>query len=144
MDSIAFRIDCIPPKSTHQASLRIMKRRDGTQFVGKMATSKGKATQNELIALVAEHRPAQPFAGPVRLLVEWDYPWRKSESKKSRLTGFRWCDTRPDCDNIVKLLKDVLTRLNFWGDDSQVADLIFKKRWCDKPGIGIQIVALEE
>jgi Holliday junction resolvase RusA-like endonuclease len=144
MKAISFRIDCIPPKSTHQASLRIMKRRDGTQFVGKMESGKGAQVKRDLIALLAEHRPAEPFAGPVELIVYWDYPWRKSEPKRNRALGVKWCDTRPDCDNLAKMLIDCMTRLGFWADDSQVARLSFSKRWANRPGIEVLMSELEE
>jgi Holliday junction resolvase RusA-like endonuclease len=120
-----------------------MKAKDGRQFVGKMKTSKGKRTESELMTLLMEHRPPEPFEGPVSLIVAWDYPWRKAEPKKNRGRGFRWCSTRPDCDNILKLLQDVMSRLGFWHDDSQVAKLVFGKRWADCPGIYVSIKPLE-
>jgi len=120
-----------------------MKRKDGTQFVGKMATSKGKQVQGFLLTMFKEFRPAVPFEGPVSLTVAWCYPWRTSESKKNRAEGFKWCDTRPDCDNLTKMVKDVLTDLGFWHDDAQVARLLFEKGWSDKHGIGIAIESLE-
>ncbi|MHC4616316.1 MAG: RusA family crossover junction endodeoxyribonuclease [Planctomycetota bacterium] len=139
-----FTIHCIPPKSTHQANLRILKRHDGTQFVGKMKSSKGKAVERDLISLLTPHVPPEPFSGPIRLKVWWNYPWRKSEPKKNRTEGWKWCDTRPDCDNLLKLLEDVMTRLGFWTDDSQVAQVTFSKRWCDVPGIEIEVYELDE
>ena len=57
-DRLQFFIPCIPPKTTAQAALRIMKRANGQQFVGKYDTSKGKQVQGELIALLRPHAPA--------------------------------------------------------------------------------------
>jgi len=140
--SIAFFIPCNPPKSTAQASHRIMKRRDGTQFVGKFDSSKGKAVQDELLIMLGQHRPATAFSGPLVLIVEWCYPWRKSEPKKNMVSGWKWCDTRPDVDNLCKLLFDCMTRLGFWVDDSQISRLDFSKKWGDFPGIDIAIEEL--
>ena len=139
MEDTRFFIDCIPPKSTAQASLRIMKRSNGTQFVGKYAKSKGKKTQDELMRWLADHVPPEPYTKPVQLTVDWNYPWRKQEPKKNRATGSKWCDTRPDVDNLCKLLLDCMTKLGYWTDDSLVASLTFNKRWVDSPGIGIEI-----
>jgi Holliday junction resolvase RusA-like endonuclease len=139
---IEFFLSCLPPKSTHQASLRIMKRRDGTQFVGKFANSKGKGVQNFLLLMLREFKPEKPFEGPLSLSVAWCYDWRSAESKKVRAKGMKWCDTRPDCDNILKLLADCMTQLGFWHDDSQVARLLFEKCWSDRPGIGIEVESL--
>ncbi len=141
-NKIEFTIPCNPPKATHQASLRIMKRKDGTQFVGKFAKSKGKEAQNDLMSLFSPHAPRTPLEGPVRLFIRWSYPYRKAEPKKNR-TSPLWCDTRPDCDNLCKMVQDILSRLNFYGDDSQVAYLTFQKNWCDKPGITVMLWELE-
>jgi Holliday junction resolvase RusA-like endonuclease len=141
--STNFFIHCNPPKSTAQASHRIMKRRDGTQFVGKFDTSNGKKTQDELLILLQQHMSDHTrFEGPVKLSVHWHYAWRKSEPKKNKRHGWKWCDTRPDVDNLCKLLFDCMTRIGFWTDDSQIAILYFEKQWCDVPGIGIKIEEL--
>ena len=140
--SIDFFIPCNPPKSTHQAALRILKRHDGTQFVGKFASSKGKRVETELMTLFMPYRPPAPLSGPLHLAVFWRYPWRKSEKKTNIAKGPMWCDTRPDCDNLSKFVCDIMTRLAFWHDDSQVAVLAFRKQWCSDPGIGIHVKEL--
>ncbi len=141
-ETIDFVIPCNPPKSTHQGSSRIMKRKDGTQFVGKSSNSKGAASRSTMTTLFMQHAPADPMLGPVSLTVRWGYFWRKAEAKKNRAAGFRWCDTIPDCDNIVKMVEDVLCDLRFYVNDSQVADLSFKKFWCSDPHIRITLKEL--
>lgn len=138
--TLRFHIDCIPPKSTAQGSATIMHRKDGSAFIGKMQSSKARTTQRDLIALFQPHRPRQPYAGPVRVVIDWVYPWRKSESKRNRAAGYRPCDTRPDCDNLCKLVLDIMTRLGFWNDDGQVYSLSIEKGWGDIPGIGVSVV----
>lgn len=138
MKELSFKLDCIPPKATHQGSMTIMKRRDGTQFVGKMQSSKGKKTQDDLLSLLAPHRPHKPIGSPVVVSVEWAYPFRKSEPKKNRFDGLP-CVTRPDCDNLAKLLLDCMTRLAFWNDDSQVYRLFFEKCYRHEPGIRVVV-----
>lgn len=136
---IEFVIYCIPPKATHQASLRIMKRRDGTKFVGKFAKSKGKKAQNDLMSLLRPHVPTKPLETPVTCEIRWVYPYRKAESKKAMSQGLIPCDTRPDCDNLFKTLGDCMTRLGFWLDDSQVYGLHFSKFWGEVPRIEVKI-----
>ena len=138
-EELKFFIKCNPPKSTAQASLRIMKKKDGSQFVGKFASSKGQNTQNDLMSMLSAHVPDDPFCGPILLIVEWCYPWRKSEPKKNMVSGSKPCTTRPDIDNLCKLLFDCMTRLRFWNDDSYISTLIFTKSWSDNAGIGITI-----
>jgi crossover junction endodeoxyribonuclease RusA len=136
---IKFRIDCNPPKATSQQK--------GVMVIaGKPRYFKRKHVQQaeqDLTALLMPHRPAKPLCGPVRLMVVWAYPWRKSESKRNRARGWLPCDTRPDCDNLSKLFCDAMTRLGFWGDDSQVADLRFRKQWSDHAGIYVEAEEME-
>jgi len=138
----AFFINCIPPKATAQGSSRIMKRRDGSQFVGKSHNSNASNAKRTLIALLNVHRPDEMYIGPVKLSVEWVYPWRKSEPKKNRVDGKRYCDKRPDIDNLCKMLLDAMTTCAYWADDGQVAKLEFTKLWGDHPGILVKIEEL--
>lgn len=45
--------------------------------------------------------------------------------------------TKPDTDNLQKLLKDCMTDVGFWEDDAQVASEICEKFWAEVPGIYI-------
>jgi Holliday junction resolvase RusA-like endonuclease len=149
---LTFSIPCIPPKSTHQASAQIMRKKerlpDGTikirQFVGKSDSSKGARVKQDLVNLLRPYAPPTPFVGPVKLSVIWSYPWRKAETKKNRAKGYLPCDTRPDVDNIIKLVLDVMTLLRFWTDDNQVADIRIQKRWGDWTGIAVAVRMFDE
>lgn len=50
--------------------------------------------------------------------------------------------TRPDLDNLQKLLKDCMTELGFWEDDALVVREISEKFWADMPGIFISIMEI--
>lgn len=50
--------------------------------------------------------------------------------------------TKPDTDNLVKLLKDCMTDLGYWTDDCLVASEIIEKFWSKVPGIYIRIEEL--
>lgn len=131
-------LNCIPPKHTAQASNKILKTKDGRYFVGKKENSNAKTTQNELFILLNQYRPEKPLDKPLSVEIKWVYPYRKSEPKKNRLSE-KYCDTRPDIDNLCKLLFDVMTRIGFWLDDSQIAKLNFVKVWDERPRIEIKI-----
>jgi Holliday junction resolvase RusA-like endonuclease len=133
-----FIIQCIPPKHTAQASNKILKNQNGKMFIGKMHDSKAKQTQTELMWLLSPYQPQKPFVEPLKLEIKWVYPFRKSEAKKNRVEGLP-CITRPDCDNLCKLLLDIMTRLCFWVDDSIIYDLHFIKCYSDNPRIEIKI-----
>lgn len=132
-------LKCNPPKSTAQASNKILKTKSGRYFVGKMKTSKAKQVESDLVSLLYPFVPEKPLEGALSVEILWAYSWRTSEPKKNKVNGFKYCDTRPDADNICKLLFDTLTRLSFWKDDSQIADLNFKKIWSDESKIIIKI-----
>ena len=95
-----------------------------------------QAVRTKLMAHLAKHIPEEKYTGPVRLTTKWCYP----------ITGKRrhgqYKTTRPDTDNMIKLLKDVMTKLGYWTDDSLVASEITEKFWADKPGIYIKIEEL--
>jgi len=50
--------------------------------------------------------------------------------------------TRPDTDNMIKILKDEMTSLGFWKDDAQVASEITEKFWAEQPGIYVKVEVL--
>ena len=139
---IEFWVECIPPKATAQASSMIMRRKDGTPFIGK--AKRGAKTRDELMTLLMPFRPIVPLDGSIYLEVDWVYPWRKSEPKKNRVDGKLPCCTRPDADNLLKFFADILGRLGYYLDDSQIADLRFRKWWGDKVGIGVKMGRLGE
>ena len=47
--------------------------------------------------------------------------------------------TRPDTDNLVKLLKDVMTKTGYWWDDSQVAYETIGKVYSDVVGVFVDV-----
>ena len=95
-----------------------------------------KAARAMLMAHVGQFQIADPLTGPLRLTVKWLFP----------ITGKHqdgeYKATRPDTDNLNKLLKDVLTDLHFWKDDAQVASEIIEKFWAQRTGIYIRIEQL--
>ena len=70
--------------------------------------------------------------GPVALTVDWRF------LTKTHPEG-AWRITRPDTDNLQKLLKDCMTASGFWRDDAQVCREEVTKRW-----IRIRVVAADE
>lgn len=97
------------------------------------------AAENDLLTLCAQYAPPAPMKGPVSLNVVFRFPWRKSESKARMARMWQWNYTRPDLDNMVKLVCDVLTKLAFYGDDGQISSMTLQKVWSEKPGISIEI-----
>ncbi len=92
-----------------------------------------KDARAKLAAHLAAWRPESPLRGPIRFTNKWCF----ARGKKHSIGEYK--TTRPDCDNSVKLVKDVMTKLGFWADDAHVASEISEKFWNDVPGIYIKI-----
>lgn len=94
------------------------------------------AVRQKLEAHLAKYVPEEKYTGPVRLMTKWCFPNGKHPPGTYKTT-------KPDTDNMVKTLKDVMTKLGYWVDDSLVASEIIEKFWADVPGIYIRIEDLE-
>lgn len=133
---LSFRLDCIPPTATAQQK-GVFVRGGKVRFFTKKKVREG---ENFLAALLSMHAPDVPFSEPVAVKVRWTFPWRKSERKSIVTAGNPVPHTsRPDLDNLEKALLDVMTRLNFWTDDSLVTEKSTSKWWGPRPGIDIEI-----
>ena len=123
-----FFMPMVPPTCTHQEK--------------KVAVIKGKpvfydtqevnAARLKLTGYLAKHKPEEPYAGVVRLITKWCFPRGRHQNGEYRVT-------KPDTDNLQKLLKDCMTACGFWKDDALVASEIVEKFWAEVPGIYIKI-----
>ncbi len=101
-------------------------------------TPKLKETRSTFENLLRLYKPESPLEGPVSLIVEWRFSTRSHKEGSYRVT-------RPDTDNLQKLLKDCMTRVGFWKDDAQVCQEEVIKRWSrETPGIRIKVVSLHD
>lgn len=94
-----------------------------------------KAAKEKLVANLCKHRPDEPYREGVRLTVKWLFP-------RGRHRDGEYRTTKPDTDNLQKLLKDCMTICGFWADDALVASEICEKFWADKAGIYVRIEEL--
>ena len=127
-----FFLAMLPPTVTHQEH--------------KVAVVKGKpifydppelkAARQKLMAYLGKEVPEEPYRKGVRLMTKWCFPDDGSHGNGSYRT------TKPDTDNLQKLLKDCMTRVGFWEDDALVASEIVEKFWSQVPGIYIRIEEL--
>ena len=98
-----------------------------------------KEAKKLLTAYLLPHRPESPLEGAVALSTVWLFPKGRSHRHGE------WRITKPDTDNLQKLLKDCMTRCGFWRDDAQVVRETVEKRWsAEQSGIYIEITPLEE
>ena len=87
----------------------------------------------KLQAYLGQHVPEKKYTSAVRLITKWCFPITGKHRDGEYKT------TRPDTDNLQKLLKDVMTDLGYWTDDALVASEIIEKFWAKIPGVYICI-----
>ena len=93
--------------------------------------AKLKAAEDYYLWGLKSYRPAEPLEGAVILSVEFRFPATKPHKDGDPKI------TRPDTDNMIKLLKDCMTKLGFWVDDAQVCMETVRKSYATEPGVKI-------
>ena len=94
-----------------------------------------KRARQKLIGHLAKYRPEDMMDGPIELVTKWCFLNGKQTQGAYRIS-------KPDTDNLQKLLKDCMTTVGFWKDDALVAREITEKFWADPPGIYIRVTEL--
>ena len=96
-----------------------------------------KAAELILHSILVQNDPERPLQGAVKLTVEWRF-----RAKTHKAGTYR--TTRPDTDNLQKMLKDVLTDRGWWKDDAQVCVETITKIWSDDPGLFIEAEEIDD
>lgn len=124
-----FFMPMIPPSKTHQEK-RVAVIKGKPVFYEPQEL---KTVRNKLMAHLAPFAPGDKMTGPVRLVVKWLFPVT-GDHKNGEYKA-----TRPDTDNLQKMLKDCMTDCGFWKDDAQVVSEIVEKFYADISGIWISV-----
>lgn len=94
-----------------------------------------KDAKLKLCGYLAKYKPKKRIESGCRLVTKWCFPNGRHKDGEYRIT-------KPDTDNLQKLLKDCMTMCDFWKDDALVASEIVEKFWAEVPGIYIRIEEL--
>lgn len=127
-----FFMSMIPPTMTAQEH-KITVRNGKPVFYQPTELKEAKA---KLKSHLIQHRPPVQFTAGIRLIVKWLFPKGSHHDGEYRIT-------KPDTDNLQKLLKDCMTECGFWKDDALVCSEICEKFWADIPGIYIKIELIQ-
>ena len=92
-----------------------------------------KRARSQLTVLLSKNAPQVKFGRSVRLVTKWCFPI----TGKHHDGEYKY--TKPDTDNLQKLLKDCMTATGYWTDDALVVSEITEKFWAAVPGIYIRI-----
>ena len=126
-----FFMAMVPPTVTHQEKqVRVVNGKPKFYEPQEL-----KAARSKLEAHLAQHKPDQKYTGPVELVSTWCFPRGNHKDGEYRIS-------KPDTDNLQKLLKDCMTAAGFWKDDALVCREIVEKFWAEIPGIYIRIEEL--
>ena len=123
-----------PPTITHQAKGLVVQN-------GKAAvydSAELRTARTKLKANLSKHIPKRFMEGPVWLGVKWRFPIKGAHRDGEYKTS------RPDTDNLEKMLKDAMEDLGFFKNDAQVVSEHVEKFWADIPGIYIVMWEIEE
>lgn len=128
-----FFLNMDPPRATGQ--MRKCMVRNGQPFFYDPPAV--KTAKRDLTLMLMRYVPRKAIDGPVQLHVIWYF-----RTRTRKLNG-TYKTTRPDTDNLQKILKDVMTVCGFWRDDALVVDERVEKRWSLNPGIEIEMEEIE-
>ena len=111
-NKMEFFMAMIPPTVTHQEKqVHVV---NGKPIFYE--PSELKAARQKLMGYLAKYRPEEPLDGGIRLMVKWCFP-------RGRHTDGEYRITKPDTDNLQKLLKDCMTACKCSGADELYSSL---------------------
>ena len=102
--------------------------------------------KKDIMLQIARFKPKTPFAGDIRLSIRFTMPIPKSWYRtgkykhllKDKYKGIRNHSNKPDLDNMIKLISDVL-QPNFYVDDSQICEIYAEKIYGERPNTAVII-----
>ena len=116
-----------PPRTTaQQKGVRVV---NGKPFFYEK--DKVKNVKEIYMRHLAKAAPDKPLEGAISLSIVFKYSGKDE-----------WKTTRPDLDNMEKLLIDSMTQCGYWLDDAQISSKYTAKRYGEKEGIEIRVATL--
>lgn len=79
--------------------------------------------------ILLSNKPKRMLEGAIALKVSFRFQKGKSHKEGE------WKTTKPDTDNMLKLIKDVATECGYWRDDAQVSAELVTKKYSEISGI---------
>lgn len=122
--ALFMRLEPDVPRLTHQNGVRVSVVNGHAQVYKSPAL---RALEAKYRALLRPHAPEEPWDCPIGLSTEWVF--RRPKGARGMFKT-----TKPDTDNLVKTLKDVMTACGFWKDDALVCEEVCAKTWAEADG----------
>ena len=112
---------------------RAFQDRSGTTRVSVFDPATSRDWKRTVAAQVIPVKPPAPVEGPLVLIAEF-YLRRPASLPKREWAHVK----RPDGSNLLKSVEDAMRGI-VYRDDSQLVDIIVRKRYDQAPGVGIRI-----
>lgn len=117
----------------------------GKQFVSNYTPAKTRSEEGVVRHLAAlEMGMSPPFDGPVQIALAFMMPIPASFSKAARddaLNDRRFPTTKPDFDNLTKLVTDAMNGI-VYHDDRQIVTAYITKRFSAQPTVRVWVKAV--
>ena len=100
-----------------------------------------KGDKADFLAKCMEHKPETPWTGPVWVTLRFTFSRPKSHLRANgqvKPSAPMMHATKPDVDNLTKLVMDALNGV-FFRDDSQVYYTDARKGYGDTPGVDVTL-----
>ncbi len=124
----------IPFKPVPQKRPRVYRRGSFT-----VAVDPSKKDKEDFLALASEFKPESPMEGALKFEVEFMMPIPKSKRKTKAGDPHI---SRPDIDNLTKLVMDALQG-TFYKEDSNISNLTSKKFYSNETGVRVNVSKIE-
>lgn len=126
MKSTFFMMMKIPTVTAQEKQIN---KKTGTLY----SPGKVEDVKEKYLAHLDKYKPQRLFYPPISLRICFMFHSDKVEQPTPKIT-------KPDTDNMLKLLKDCMTIKNFWKDDAHVTIEQISKYWVPGPeGILIEV-----
>ena len=110
------------------------------------SSNEQRANMDTFSSMAAQYAPAAPLLGPLAVTLRFDMPtpaswpgWRREN------VGGAHHESRPDLDNLIKLVLDSMQKSGaWWRDDAQVSSITASKGFASSPGTTVTIDQLEQ
>ena len=102
--------------------------------------------KKDIMLQIAKFKPKQPLVGDIRFSIRFTMPipksWYRSgkykDLLKDKFKGIRNHSVKPDLDNLIKLISDVLQPA-FYVDDSQICQIYAEKIYGERANTAVII-----
>jgi len=116
--------------------------------MGKAYTpAKSRVYMESSVESLKNQWTGEPLMGPIKLVATFVSSRPQVKMTKHFSNGRIPKTTKPDIDNHVKMLLDIITRVGIWDDDKLVVSLSLEDWYCSKieePHVVFQIYTIQE